>query len=86
VRHFFLFYLGAFISILTFGCKGDYPSDDFLYPDTIMGHWDIEGGGTVFFEKENFLLSAGCNTLFGVVTIESSTLIFSMIASILIGC
>ncbi len=86
MRRFFLFYLSVFIGILTFGCKRDNPSDDFLYPDTIMGHWDIEGGGTLFFEKENFSLSAGCNTLFGEVTIESSTLSFSMIASTLIGC
>ena len=86
MRCFFLFYLSVFIGILNFGCKRENPSDDFLYPDTIMGHWDIEGGGTLFFEKENFSLSAGCNTLFGEVTIESSTLSFSMIASTLIGC
>ena len=86
MRCFFLFYLSVFIVILNFGCKKENPSDDFLYPDTIMGHWDIEGGGTLFFEKENFSLSAGCNTLFGEVTIESSTLSFSMIASTLIGC
>ena len=86
MRCFFLFYLSVFIGILNFGCKRENPSDDFLYPDTIMGHWDIEGGGTLFFGKENFSLSAGCNTLFGEVTIESSTLSFSMIASTLIGC
>lgn len=86
MQSFFLFYLVVFIGILTFGCKGDNPSDDFIYPDTIMGHWDIQGGGTLFFEKENFSLSAGCNTLFGEVSIESSTLSFSMIASTLIGC
>ena len=86
MRCFFLFYLSVLIGILNFGCKKENPSDDFLYPDTIMGHWDIEGGGTLFFEEENFSLSAGCNTLFGEVTIESSTLSFSMIASTLIGC
>ena len=86
MRRFFLFYLGVFISILTFGCKEYNPLDDILYPDTIMGHWDIEGGVTLFFEKENFLLSAGCNTLSGEVTIESSFLSLSMIASTLIGC
>ena len=48
MRHFFLFYLGVFIIILTFGCKGGNPLDEILYPDTIMGHWDIEGGGTFF--------------------------------------
>ena len=80
MRRFFLFYLGLFIGILTSGCKRDNPSDDFLYPETIMGHWDIEGGGTLFFEKENFSLSAGCNTLFGEVSIESSTLSFSVIS------
>ena len=86
MRCFFIFYLSVFIGILNFGCKKENPSDDFLYPDTIMGHWDIEGGGTLFFEEENFSLSAGCNTLFGEVTIESSTLSFSMITSTLIGC
>ena len=40
----------------------------------------------LFFENENFSLSAGCNTLFGEVNIESSTLCFSMIASTFIGC
>ena len=55
MRRFFLFYLGLFIGILTSGCKRDNPSDDFLYPETIMGHWDIEGGGTLFLKRKTFL-------------------------------
>lgn len=54
--------------------------------ETFLGHWDIEGGGVLFFDEENFSVSAGCNTLFGTYTSEENTLTFSMLASTLIGC
>ena len=48
MRYFFLFKLIVFIGIFNFECKGDNPSDDFLHPDKIIGHWDIEGAGPFF--------------------------------------
>ena len=75
-----------FIGLLAFGCAKDtLPTED-VYPDTLMGHWDIEGGGTIFFEGESVSASAGCNTLFTSVTVDENTLSFSMFASTLIGC
>ena len=42
-----------FIGLLAFGCEKDSLPIEDLYPDTLMGHWDIEGGGTIFFEGES---------------------------------
>ena len=47
--------------------------------ETFLGHWDIEGGGVLFFDEENFSVSAGCNTLFGTYTSEENTLTLSLI-------
>lgn len=69
---------------LLFSCVSEELSSDF--PDSITGHWDIDGGGTLLFEADSFSASAGCNTLFGGVEIENKTLTFSLIASTLIGC
>lgn len=54
--------------------------------DSILGDWDIEGGGILSFDQDSFSASAGCNTLFGSITIEESQLAFSLVASTLIGC
>ena len=55
MRYFFLFKLIVFIGIFNFECKGDNPSDDFLHPDKIMGHWDIEGAGALFLKRKTLL-------------------------------
>ena len=69
---------------LLFSCvKEETPSD---FPDSIFGDWDIEGGGTLFFDTDSFSATAGCNTLFGGITIENNKISFSLIASTLIGC
>ncbi|MAD30490.1 MAG: hypothetical protein CMC00_05635 [Flavobacteriaceae bacterium] len=86
MRSFFLINFLVHISLIAVACEDDSTSDDLLYPETIIGHWDIEGGGTLFFEEENFSASVGCNTLFGPLTIEGNTLVFSVILSTLIGC
>ena len=86
MRSFFLINFLVHISLIAIACEDDSTSDDLLYPETIMGHWDIEGGGTLFFEEENFSASVGCNTLFGPLTIDGNTLVFSVILSTLIGC
>ena len=52
----------------------------------ILGDWDIEGGGIISIESNSFSLSAGCNTLFGDVTIKNKNLFFSTIASTRIAC
>ncbi|MCH1433474.1 MAG: META domain-containing protein [Flavobacteriaceae bacterium] len=82
---FFLMYF-IFLELFIFGCTNEGLADDAIYPETILGDWDIEGGGTLFFDQENFSISAGCNTLFGAVRIEENTLVFSMIATTLIAC
>ena len=53
---------------------------------SILGHWDIKGGGIISIESNSFSLSAGCNTLFGEVTIKNKNLFFSTIASTRIAC
>jgi len=63
--------------------KEETPSN---FPNSIFGDWDIEGGGTLFFDTDSFSATAGCNTLFGGITIENNKISFSLIASTLIGC
>ena len=70
MRSFFLINFLVHISLIAIACVDDSTSDDLLYPETIMGHWDIEGGGTLFFEEENFSASVGCNTLSVNVIVE----------------
>ena len=73
-----------FLILSVYSCvKEENPSN---FPDTILGDWDIEGGGTLFFETDSFSASAGCNTLFGGITIENNSITFSLIASTLIAC
>jgi heat shock protein HslJ len=72
--------------LTSLACSNDSSDCCNALPEDIYGHWDIEGGGTLFFDEENFSASAGCNTLFGSITVEEETLVFSMIASTLIGC
>jgi heat shock protein HslJ len=54
--------------------------------DSILGNWDVEGGGTLYFDEDSFSASAGCNTLFGSLSIEENQVVFSLIASTLISC
>jgi len=86
MRNLFFLMSFIFLGLFGFGCIDKGLADDVIYPDTILGNWDIEGGGTLFFDEKNVSLTAGCNTLFGAVTIEENTLIFSMMATTLIGC
>ena len=53
--------------------------------DAILGHWDIEVVGTLFFEEDTFSASADCNSLFGGVKIENNKLSFSLLASTLMA-
>jgi heat shock protein HslJ len=53
---------------------------------SILGDWDIKGGGIISIESKSFSLSAGCNTLFGDVKIKNKNLFFSTIASTRIAC
>ena len=53
---------------------------------SILGDWEIKGGGIISIESNSFSLSAGCNTLFGEVTIKNKNLFFSTIASTRIAC
>ena len=57
-----------------------------VYPPVIFGHWDIKGGGTLYFEVGRFSTSVGCNTLFGEVDITEESLGFSLIATTLMAC
>jgi len=86
MRYLFFSISFIFLGLLGFGCTDKGLEDNAIYPEKILGDWDIEGGGTLFFDEENVSISAGCNTLFGAVSIEENTLIFSMIASTLIAC
>ncbi len=86
MRNLFFLMPFIFVGLFGFGCTVKGLADDAIYPDTILGDWDIEGGGTLFFDEENVSISAGCNTFFGAVSIEENTLIFSMIATTLIAC
>jgi heat shock protein HslJ len=86
MRYFSIPSLLFFLGIVCLGCTAKEPNDDLIFPETILGHWDIEGGGTLFFDETNFSATAGCNTLFGAVEVESDSLIFSLIASTLIAC
>lgn len=54
--------------------------------DSILGHWDIEGGGTLYFEEDSFSASTGCNSLFGEIEITDNSLSFSRLASTLMAC
>jgi len=81
-----LYFPFFFLSLVFFACDTDAITFPDLNPDSILGHWDIDGGGTLLFEEENFSASAGCNTLFGGLAIQEETLTFSLIASTLIGC
>lgn len=56
------------------------------FQETILGDWDIKGGGTLYIESNSFSVSIGCNTIFGKITIIDNNLAFSLIASTLIGC
>lgn len=69
---------------LLYSCVKEETPDDF--PNSIFGDWDIEGGGTLFFDTDSFSATAGCNTLFGGITIENNRINFSLVASTLIGC
>ena len=73
-----------FFFLSVYSCTKEVPTAN--YPDSIFGHWDIDGGWTLFFEEGSFSASAGCNTLFGDVTMTNESLTFSLIASTLIGC
>ena len=86
MRNLFFLMPFIFVGLFGFGCTVKGLAEDAIYPDTILGDWDIEGGGTLFFDEENVSISAGCNTFFGAVSIEENTLIFSMIATTLIAC
>ena len=44
---------------------------------SIIGDWDIEGGGIISIESNSFSLSAGCNTLFGDITIKNKNFLKS---------
>ena len=54
--------------------------------ETILGDWDVKGGGTLFIESDSFSVSAGCNTIFGKIRINNNSISFSLIASTLMGC
>jgi heat shock protein HslJ len=80
-----LFCTASLLGFLSFShCeKEDNPVTD---TDVILGHWDIEVGGTLFFEEDTFSASSGCNSLFGDVEIENNKLSFSWLASTLMAC
>ncbi|MEO2099902.1 MAG: META domain-containing protein [Flavobacteriaceae bacterium] len=85
-----LFFTIAFFIILSFyACEDTQllspPATNQISVD-ILGHWDIEGGGMLFLEEDRFSVSAGCNSLFGDITIENNSLKVGVIASTLIGC
>ena len=52
MHNFSFFILVLFLGLFGFGCTEDDLSDEVIYPDTILGDWDIEGGGTLFFDKK----------------------------------
>lgn len=77
------------LSFLLFSLNECTPTDEEIQNQTlnaILGHWDIDGGGTLLFETDSFSASAGCNSLFGGITIENDRIIFSLIATTLMGC
>ena len=86
MRSFFILLLLLCFSATIIKCESEDFKDSDLYPQTIFGHWDIEGGGTLFFDQENFSASVGCNTLFGSFTLEQNKITFSRLASTLMAC
>ena len=77
----FLFFLLVVSSI---SCEVEKPLE--FNSKSILGDWDIKGGGIISIESNSFSLSGGCNTLFGDVTIKNKNLFFSTIASTRIAC
>jgi heat shock protein HslJ len=84
-RIFFLNFV-LLLGLSALGCAKEDLSKDLDYHNTIIGHWDIDGGGRLYFDEKKFSATAGCNTLFGSVIIEQETVSFSFIATTLIGC
>ena len=84
MKNSFISIVLLFFFLSVYSCTKEVSTTN--YPDSIFGHWDIEGGGTLLFEEGSFSASAGCNSLFGSVTTTDELLTFSFIASTLIGC
>jgi len=79
----------SLLTFLLFSLNGCTLTDEEIQAqasNSILGNWDIDGGGTLFFEMDSFSASAGCNTLFGGISIEKNRINFSLIATTLIGC
>jgi heat shock protein HslJ len=77
------------LTFLLFSVIACTPTDEVINEQvatSIIGNWDIVGGGTLSLEKDSFSISAGCNTLFGGVLIEENSLSFSSIASTFMAC
>ena len=77
----FLFFL---LVVSSLSCEVEKPLE--FNSKSILGDWDIKGGGIISIESNSFSLSCGCNTLFGDVTIKNKNLFFSTIASTRIAC
>jgi heat shock protein HslJ len=86
MRNFSLLKSGLLLGMIFLACTTEGIVEDPNDSNSIFGHWDIENGGTLFFESDKFSLSVGCNTLFGSVVVAQNSLTFSMIASTLMGC
>ena len=77
------------LSFLLFSLNGCTPTDEEINEQgatSILGNWNIAGGGTLSLEEDSFSLSAGCNTLSGEVLIEENSLSFSSIVSTFMAC
>ena len=52
MRYLFFSISFIFLGLLGFGCTDKGLEDNAIYQEKILGDWDIEGGGTLFFDEE----------------------------------
>ena len=62
-----LYFPFFFLSLVFFACDTDAITFPDFDPDSILGHWDIDGGGTLLFEEENFFTGISLK-IFAVLT------------------
>ena len=77
-------FFSSCVFVLVFCCQKDTFQNKLL--ETILGNWNIEGGGNFIFENNSFSASLGCNKLFGEIRIIDEKINFYSIASTKIGC
>jgi len=75
----------CWLSLFLQSCE-DNMGEPLLQTESLLGHWDIEGGGTFFIDEETLSFTSGCNRIFGNYIQEGNTLKISSLATTLMGC